>query len=186
MMAMAFHLQMDGASECANQSVGQFLQILVEPNHFDWADKLPLVEFTINSIISSSTGFTPFELNFGYMPTLISRIMPMEKAKPGVRQFITQALSNLEMVHDAILESCVTQTYQANRRQRPEMPFMIGDNAYLSTKNLNLPKGRSRKLMPKFIGPYEVTKSHPTEYRDTLELPPELKAQRIHPSFHVT
>jgi hypothetical protein len=40
--------------------------------------------------------------------------------------------------------------------------------------------------MPKFIGPYEVTKSHPTESRYTMDLPPELKARRIHPTFHVT
>jgi hypothetical protein len=90
------------------------------------------------------------------------------------------------MAHDAILESQVTQAYHANKRRRHEMPFAIGDKAYLSTENLNLPKGRSRKLMPKFVGPYEVTAGHLNESRYTLELPPELKGQRIHPSFHVT
>jgi len=40
--------------------------------------------------------------------------------------------------------------------------------------------------MPKFIGPYKVTHSYPEESRYTLELPNELKAQRIHPSFHVS
>src|SRR6202453_3192223 len=39
--------------------------------------------------------------------------------------------------------------------------------------------------MPKYIGPYKVTKSHPEESRYTLELPPELVARKIHPSFHV-
>jgi hypothetical protein len=43
------------------------------------------------------------------------------------------------------------------------MPFAIGDKVYLSTENLALPKGRSRKLMPKFIGPYMVTADHPQE-----------------------
>jgi hypothetical protein len=75
--------------------------------------------------------------------------------------------------------------YHANKRQRPDTPFAIGDKVYLSTENLILPKGRSRKLMPKYIGPYAVTKSCPEELRYTLDLPPELKAQRIHPSFHV-
>ena len=56
----------------------------------------------------------------------------------------------------------------------------------MSTENLSLPKNRSRKLMPKFIGPYTVTQSHPDESRYTLDLPPELKAQRIHPSFHIS
>ena len=40
--------------------------------------------------------------------------------------------------------------------------------------------------MPKFIGPYKVTKSHPEILRYTLDLPPELKAWRIVPSFHVS
>jgi len=80
----------------------------------------------------------------------------------------------------------VIQTFQANKRWRPELPYAVGDKAYLSTENLNLPKGRSRKLMPKFIGPYKVTESHPNKSRYTLDLPPELKARRIHPSFHVT
>jgi hypothetical protein len=61
---------------------------MVEPNQTNWVDKIPLVEFTINSNISSSTGFAPFELNYGFMPTLIRGITPMEKAKPGVKQFI--------------------------------------------------------------------------------------------------
>ena len=39
--------------------------------------------------------------------------------------------------------------------------------------------------MPKYIGPYKVIKSHPSESRYILDLPPELKARRIHPSFHV-
>ena len=67
-----------------------------------------------------------------------------------------------------------------------EAPFAVGDKAYLSTENIALPKGRARKLMPKYIGPYEVTKSHPNESRYTLDLPAELKARRIHPSFHVS
>jgi hypothetical protein len=139
------------------------------------------VEFTINSNISSLTGFAPFELNYGFMPTLIGGITCMEKAKPGVKQFINQALSNLEMAHDTILEHQVIQTYHANKRRRPDTPFAIGDKVYLLTENLNLPKGRSRKLIPKYIGPYVVTKSRPKESRYTLDLPPELKARRIHP-----
>ena len=35
-----------------------------------WVDKLPLMEFAINSNISSLMGFNPFELNYGYMPSL--------------------------------------------------------------------------------------------------------------------
>jgi len=186
LMSTAFHPQTDGATERANRSVGQILRTLIQPDQTDWVEKLPLTEFAINSNLSSSTGFAPFELNYGYMPMLIGGITPFEKAKPGVKRFVNQAINNLEMAHDAIIESRVTQTRQANKRRRPETPFAVGDKVYLSTENLALPKGRSRKLMPKYIGPYKVTKSHPAESKYTLDLPPELAARRIYPSFHVS
>ena len=37
----------------------------------DWAHKCPMVEFAMNSNVSSTTGFTPFELNHGYMPRVL-------------------------------------------------------------------------------------------------------------------
>ena len=45
---------------------------------------------------------------------------------------------------------------------------------YLSTKNLALPKGWARKLLPRYIGPYKVVEAHTAASTATLELPPEL------------
>ena len=55
---------------------------------------------------------------------------------------------------------------------------------YLSTQNLTLPKGRARKLVPKYIGPYKVVKAHNEASTVTLELPLALVARRISPTFH--
>ena len=55
----------------------------------------------------------------------------------------------------------------------------------LSTQNLTLPKGRVRKLVPKYIGPYKVVKAHNEASTVTLELPPVLIAQWISPTFHM-
>jgi hypothetical protein len=56
----------------------------------------------------------------------------------------------------------------------------------LSTENLSLPKGRARKLMPKFVGPYKVIKSDSKSSAYTLDLPESLRKRRIHPTFHVS
>ncbi len=53
------------------------------------------------------------------------------------------------------------------------------------TKNLVLPKGQAKKLLPKYIGPYKVVEVHMAASTITLELLPELKARWIHPTFHV-
>ncbi|RDX41271.1 hypothetical protein OH76DRAFT_1332651, partial [Lentinus brumalis] len=54
----------------AIRNVGQILRSVVQPDQLDWCDKLPLVEFAINSSVSASTGFAPFELNYGHMPRM--------------------------------------------------------------------------------------------------------------------
>ena len=63
--------------------------------------------------------------------------------------------------------------------------FKIGDLVYLSTKNLSMPKGRARKLIPKYIGPMKVVKRHTASDTYTLDLPDQLKVRRVHPMFHV-
>jgi hypothetical protein len=45
-----------------------------------------MTEFALNSNISRSMGFAPFELNCGYMPTIIGGITPFENAKPSYKQ----------------------------------------------------------------------------------------------------
>ena len=57
---------------------------------------------------------------------------------------------------------------------------------YLSTKNLALPKGQARKLLPRYIGPYKVVEAHTAASTVMLELPPELVSRRVHLTFHVS
>jgi hypothetical protein len=83
--------------------------------------------------------------------------------------------------HDAILETRVKQARSANCKQQVAL-FIVGDLAYVSTKNLSLPKGQAWKLVPKFIGPYKLVR----DFRNNsfkLDLPPRLRQRGIHPVF---
>ena len=82
--------------------------------------------------------------------------------------------------------SHVRQTIQANKHRSPEPIIKQGDFVYLSTKELNLPKGHAKKLLPLFIRPYEVLKTNPESSTYTIKLPPELEARGIHPTFHIS
>src|SRR5258706_5273086 len=143
-----------------------------------------MAEFAINSSINDSTGFAPFELTYGAMP----RIFQMTVSTPfsGVKSFAEKALTNIVIAHDSIIANHMFQTHYANRYQSAEEPLKEGDLVYLSTKNLNLPKHWSRKLMPTFIGPYPIVKANPGTSNYTLKLPIELEAQNIHLTFHVS
>jgi hypothetical protein len=132
------------------------------------------MEFTINTSISESTGFAPFELSGVYMPMMIRQLPELNTAPPGVRTFTQQVLQNVAAAHEAIIASHVFQQHYANAHRRQEPTIKQGDLVYLSTKNLSLPKGQASKLMPKYVGPYKVLQAYPETSNYTLELPSEL------------
>ena len=68
LMSTVFHPQTDGATERANRSIAQILRTIVSNNQKDWLGKCLMVQFAINSSVNATTGYTPFELNHGYMP----------------------------------------------------------------------------------------------------------------------
>jgi hypothetical protein len=145
-----------------------------------------MVEFAINSSVSDSTKHAPFELNYGYMPSMLKELPMHSVVPPGVTEFTVRALQNLKDAHDSIIESKIFQTHQSNKHCTDEPLIKQGDLVYLSTKNLTLPAGRTRKLVPKFIGPFPVARANPRTSNYTLELSDELKRRRIHPIFHIS
>lgn len=183
LMSTAYHPQTDGATERVNRTITQILRAMVSKDHRDWTRKLSLVEFAINSSINASTGFAPFELVYGHVPRLGGFKVPQD-TYPGVKNYLLMARWNLIQAHDNIIESRVKAAIRTNLHRRDvSNAYKLGDLVYLSTENLPTPKDRSRKLMPKFIGPFAITKVDDDSPNVTLRLPPEMS--RIHPKFHV-
>jgi len=175
LMSTSFHPQTDGQSERVIRNVTQILRTLVQPDQKDWVDKIDMVEFAINSSISESTGYAPFKLSGGYMPSMIKEIREDENFVTGVKSFAVTALQNLADVHDAIIEARSFQAEAANKHRKGEPPIAKGDLVYLSMKNLNLPKNRAWKLCLRYIGPYKVMEAQPSTSNYTLELPVALQ-----------
>ncbi len=185
-MSTSFHPQTDSLTERTNRSIGQIFQAGLCPDQKDWFGKIDLTEFAINVSISDTTKYAPFKVNSGYLPSMIREVRKTGTVAPGITSFAQTALCNLADAHDAIIESRVFQTYHANKRRQGDPTISVGDLVYLSTKNLNMPKGRTRKLCPKYVGPYRVKEALPDSSNYTLELPAVLRSCRIHPNFHVS
>jgi hypothetical protein len=64
-MSSAFHPHTDGATKHTNRTMMQMLRQCVNNKQSDWVMKLPEIEFTMNSARSSTSGFSPFYLNYG-------------------------------------------------------------------------------------------------------------------------
>jgi hypothetical protein len=125
----------------------------------------------------------PFFLN--YARTLRLLIWNLSTNYPGVDSFTAKLKEALMGAHDAIIKAHVKQTEQVNCHCRCT-DFKVDELVYLTTKNLRLPKGLAHKLVPKYIGPFQISQevSAGTSYQP--ELSKELKAQGVHNVFHTS
>lgn len=147
---------------------------MVDKDQKNWSQKIRLVEYAINSAVSSMLKLSPFEVNYGWSPTLLNLPKGDDTKYPGVQKFIDIAQQNVNMAHDAIITSRVNQTNDANKRHQEDPEIRVRDLVYVSTKDMNLPQGRAQKLMVKYIGPYEVVRANAKQSSYELKLPPEL------------
>ena len=183
LMSTSFHPQ--GVTKWGNRSIGQVLQAMVRNNQKDCAELCLMVEFALNSSVSATTGYAPFKLNCGYIPPL-GQCISTDTKYAGVKQFAQQVLYNLMAVHDTIIESRMVQMHHVNSQQCQGEEYPPGSMVYLLTKNLALPKGWARKLLPRYIGPYKVVETHTATLTVTLKLPPELVSRQMHLMFHMS
>src|SRR6266700_2750514 len=156
------------------QKVVQILCAMVRADQRDWAVKLSMAEFTINASSNTSTRFAPFKLTYGHMPKMCLTAPPSDYL--GVNDFAQKVRDNLMAAHDAIIHNNAAQTIQANKKRCLDPPLKKGELAYLSTDKLNLPKGRAGKLMPLYIGPYEILEAIPETLNYILKLPLQLES----------
>ena len=64
-MSMAYHPQMDGQTEQANQVLEMYLWHYINHTHSNWVQLLPVAQLAINQHRSDSTKESPFFANFG-------------------------------------------------------------------------------------------------------------------------
>ena len=67
-LSTAYHPQTDGQTEWMNQEIKAFLQHYVNYKQDNWANWITEAEFQYNNKQHSTTGFSPFYLNYGCHP----------------------------------------------------------------------------------------------------------------------
>jgi len=63
-----YHPQTDGQTERMNQEIEQYFRLFINYRQNDWFDWLSTAEFSYNDKVHSSTGSSPFFINYGRHP----------------------------------------------------------------------------------------------------------------------
>ncbi|KAL0159635.1 hypothetical protein M9458_043360, partial [Cirrhinus mrigala] len=177
-LSSGHHPQTNGQTERANQQLERFLRCFAGEHQRSWARYLVWAELSNNLHTSSATNLSPFEVCYGYQPPVFEHQEP-EVDVPSAQQLVRRCRRLWNHARTAIQKANQRYTTQHRRRHPPGRLFHVGDRVYLSTRNIHL-KTDSKKLTPRFIGPYKIThRLNPVTFR--LQLPASL---RIHPVFH--
>lgn len=209
-MSTAFHPQSDGQTERVNRVVEDTLRSYVTGDQTDWYTHLPMVEFAINNSYHTSIRTTPFRLNYGFdpltPPSVLVESLKSKVSDPAKQaKLMRDALANEARVpaafkftvrmQQAIREAkqCLLSAQQRQKQyydnKRSEQPVLSsGDLVLLSTQNLRIHSASTRKLLPRWVGPFKVLRAVRSDQRSLplayqLELPP---AWQLHDVFHVS
>ena len=193
-MSTAYHPETDGASERSNKTVIQAIRFHVERNQKGWARALPRIRFNIMNTVNKSTGFSPFQLRLGRSPRLIPPliqdqiVLPLESSELAAQTIIDRIHHDVWEAQDNMIKAKISQAQQANKHRKTNFPFEVGQRVRLSTlhrrreyKSKN--EKRVVKFMPRFDGPYTITKIDKAHSTVTLDLP---RSPDVFPVFHTS
>ena len=208
-LSTAYHPQTDGQTERTNRILEDMLRHYVNPLLNDWDEHLDAIEFAVNNVWQESVKTTPFMLNYGQRPHTPVDIA-LGTTVPAARQFtqywqktvsvagnllhgaeqrcsaadrrIQEAEKATQMARENIGKAQKRQKVHADKRRSEEPSFEIGDKVLLSTKNVTLKNPSSKKLLPLWVGPFEIIERiGKVAYK--LKLSAEM---RMHNVFHVS
>jgi hypothetical protein len=141
-----------------NKKVSQLLHAIIQKNLKSWEECLPFVEFAYNRTVHSTTGFSPFEIVYGFNPLTPMDLIPLpfkemvsldgEKKAKMVRQLHEEVRLQIEKKNRLYAS-------KANKG-RKLVVFQPGDWVWVYMRKERFSNQRKSKLQPCGDGPFQV------------------------------
>ena len=175
----AYHPETDGQTERTNQTLEQLLRCTLEKGD-EWEEQLPVLELAYNTNEASGAGTSPYKAVYGHDPR-----MPLQLSTGTNLPYVADLVANFGNIWKETRRH-ISKAQEAYKRRvdkhRNPTEFEVGDQVWLSTKNLRFRENPSPKLRPKWVGPFSITvKKSPVVYQ--LHLPSSIP---VHPIFHIS
>ncbi|GBG67542.1 hypothetical protein CBR_g673 [Chara braunii] len=177
------HPQTDGQTERAHQTAQVLLRTLIRPDQKDWVERLPDVELAYNSSIHPAIGMSPFEFEHDSPVTSPLDTSPRTAESDDHLLFLRRMQELLVKARDQMAKTQQRMSQQANRQRLP-CPFRAGDLVWVSAAEFSLEQDISRKLLPKWMGPWPIVApagDAPEGPSFTIQVPGYLP---VYPVFH--
>ncbi|RZB86561.1 Transposon Ty3-G Gag-Pol polyprotein [Glycine soja] len=184
-LSSAYHPQTDGQTKRTIQSLEDLLRACVLEKKGTWESSLPLIEFTHNNNFHSTIGMAPYEALYGRRcRTPLCWLESREGLTLGP-EVVQQTTEKVRLIQERMRIAQSRQKKSYHDKRRKDLEFEVGDHVFLRvTPWTGVGRAlKSRKLTPRFIGPFQILKKvGPVAYQ--IALPPSLS--NPHNVFHVS
>lgn len=149
----AYHPQSDGALERSHRTLGEYLRIYTNGDPSNWDTWLPFAMFCYNSTPHSSTEIMPFEILYGFKPTIPSSVKSDRDVIYNYDDYLSELRYRLQTAYSVAKSNCIekkekNKTYYDKKAEL--VTFKVDDLVLLQKEN------RSTKLDSLWTGPHKI------------------------------
>ena len=155
-LSSGYHPQTNGLAGWANQALEATLRCVTTSNPASWSQRLPWVEYSLNTMVSSATGLSPFQCSLSYQPPLFPS-QETEVEVPSVRAQLRRCRRIWKMARDSMISNSDRDQRAVNQQRVPAPGYQPGQKVWLLARDLHRP-AFSRKLAHRSVGPYVIEK----------------------------
>lgn len=153
-----YHHETVGALERSHKSLGNYLRNFTNEDKQTWDEWLPYFTYAYNSVVHTSTGFTPFELVFGQQQLIVN--VKQSEIPMSLDDYDKELKARLRLAWDQA-KTCVNKEKEKRKKlydQRfssNEKEIEMGDYVLIKSQT-------GDKLDKLYEGPFEVMKTDET------------------------
>jgi hypothetical protein len=153
----AFHPESNGGLERSHRVLAEYLRHYVREDQSNWDEFVPYAAYVYNTTIHTATECTPFELVYGFKSEMPSALRGSPSVQYNYEDYLTELKGRLQTAHEMARKNLISRKekskVQYDKRAEP-FELKVGQQVLLYDETVR--RGRSRKLSPQYLGPYEV------------------------------
>lgn len=152
----AFNPMANGSLERSHAVIKDYLRTFVNHQPALWDEFIKAACFSYNTSVHSSTGFTPFELLFGFIPRLPSGVKKPPEIIYNYENYVIDLKNKLQnsylIARDKLIASKESSKKNFDRKAK-SVTFNVGDSVLLRKGDSGL---GHKSLTGRFVGPFII------------------------------